>query len=661
MIYLNKIELYDIKKFSLKHVFDFSSEEKIFTLSGKNGCGKTTVIESLMLCQMAYFFKKYDKNLSENQISKCNKQILNYLTNKKSYIKIVFSCDFNEDGTNEINFKIFKTKEFWNIDISEDDSKIFDKYWNLDDPKGLFFFINSDKYYEEESISYDNMKIQKEDKKRSLLESIVDYNNVTKHIYSRLVNDYILSRLNPSGQQTAHKIAKVLFHSLLPSIQIDNFTGSNEGEFKSQAKHETGGKFDFRYLSSGEKTVFYSCLILNYFPNLGLLIIDEPENHLHEDLLLKFVDLLYRITECKNYPELIFNLQKDMDEDEDSELSDDKTEKRTKGFESNVKKYFSSFNLHKVLFTTHNKALIYKTFYLGSNFLINDKLEFLKQNDAERKLHELGITSGYEKLLFVEGDDDKNRLEIILKGLPIEICVLNNCETVLSVYQSIEKIKQNIHSIDFCFLMDRDTRELNFFADLMHADSDFYNKHFIPTWGHEFENYYLDKKLIEGIFLKNSSAVTDLTVPESEIESWLEEAAEKTKTTVFRKDLNEKLDFNLKCFNQLIKMDEINVSLTDENVFGDYAQRIEDNIKTKNIKDEFIQTYKQIIEKYKKWNTEKLKLCDGKEALNTIMPKLKLNSNQINDAIRLLVAEDVDEEYQFTKLVKQIKKKLKLV
>ena len=57
MITISKILLNNIKRFKGSHEFKFS-DKNVFTISGKNGSGKTTIIESLMICQMAYFVHK---------------------------------------------------------------------------------------------------------------------------------------------------------------------------------------------------------------------------------------------------------------------------------------------------------------------------------------------------------------------------------------------------------------------------------------------------------------------------------------------------------------------------------------------------------------------------------------------------------------------------
>ena len=59
MLVLQSLTLYNVKKFKGENTIDFSdTENKIYSLSGNNGSGKTTVLHSLMIAQMVFFMKQ---------------------------------------------------------------------------------------------------------------------------------------------------------------------------------------------------------------------------------------------------------------------------------------------------------------------------------------------------------------------------------------------------------------------------------------------------------------------------------------------------------------------------------------------------------------------------------------------------------------------------
>jgi len=240
----------------------------------------------------------------------------------------------------------------------------------------LVFYLSSDKYFREESVTYDKIKIS--DKNNYILDYIFGYENFSENMYQLFLNDYIKERLIPGSPR--HDIyfgaAKILFNYLIPYIEISNFTGTKKSEFQLLVKNSRSNNFDVRLLSSGEKTIFYLCLLLSYFTSIGIILIDEPENHLHESLLNKLVNLLVEITQSESLLEILQKYSH-------SEIKE------------YLGKYYCKYNLQKIIFVTHSKSLIYNNFQFGQNLVIDNSVQTLNYENAEKKLREIGLSSIY--------------------------------------------------------------------------------------------------------------------------------------------------------------------------------------------------------------------------------------------------------------------------
>ncbi|MGN4444801.1 hypothetical protein ACTFOB_07770 [Bacillus cereus group sp. MYBK79-1] len=203
--------------------------------------------------------------------------------------------------------------------------------------------------------------------------------------------DWAYKRLIPTkGKQDFYfKLGSFLFNQLFPHIRFKNFSANNfrTDEVVALVSNEvTGGsRYDLRKLSSGEKTVFYLFLYLNFVGRISLLIVDEPENHLYEGLILNFVTLVSQLgRDDINYKQVLDELN----------LPGNLAEK--------VDTYMPQAGHNKIsqtILMTHSRVLIYSAFDLGSNFILNeDGLSVLEYNRCERMLRELGISSIYNKV-----------------------------------------------------------------------------------------------------------------------------------------------------------------------------------------------------------------------------------------------------------------------
>jgi hypothetical protein len=83
-------------------------------------------------------------------------------------------------------------------------------------------------------------------------------------------------------------------------------------------------------------------------------------------------------------------------------------------------------NLKQIFFLTHSKNLIYNNFSYGKNYIVNKGMNEITYANSENVLRQIGLSTVYSKVLFVEGKDDYDFLQnillhIILKSNHLEI------------------------------------------------------------------------------------------------------------------------------------------------------------------------------------------------------------------------------------------------
>ena len=652
MLELQQLILIDVKRFEGTNNVDFSNTEaKLISLSGNNGSGKTTILHSLMVAQMVYFIKENNLEIKYPELVQkcnCNDKVFQLLTKEKSQIKIKFRSDENDCGFT-LSVKSLQEKT-WEIKYDSPKSQeLIGKYWNLTDPSCLFFYLGSDKHYSEESVTYEKIKISTKDNQSYLLDYILDYSHFSENMYQTLMNDYIRERVIPGNPR--HDIyfgaAKILFNNLFPNANIKNFSGIKKSEFQLMVKNEKSGTglFDVRLLSSGEKTILYLCLLLSYFTNIGLLLIDEPENHLHEKLLNELMIMLKKITESQSYAEVLQNYQKG-------------------SLKKYIKDYYTNYKLQKVVFVTHSKYLIYSNFQFGQNFIVDKKVRQLNFDDAEKELREEGLSSIFEKILIVEGKTENQLLYQILGDSGVHIYPIIGCSQVLNLYNKIRLLKNHLHSVKFVFMIDSDTKNKNKFDKVREEDPSFYDSHFVLLNKHEIENYFIDIKLLKDVCDEHNLNSNE-TVSQKDLQTMIEKEVEETKELVKQKALNEKLHDYIVDLAEKVKQRDILVS--SKASFESYIKPIFEDIHQDYFND-VMSIFSEVNSKYENWGNDKYNLCDGKKAYgilkSKIADKLDVKPNRIDNSIYKLLQQDVysskPPKYELTTIIKDIQKKLEL-
>lgn len=610
MLELQTLTLFNVKKYIGLNIIDFSeSESKIITISGNNGSGKTTILHALMISQMAFFIKSnyLEMNFSELVSNyNCYEAIKQELNQDDSYIEIKFLSDNIPCG-----FKLYNKQEYgdpWGIEYSSTESlELIQKYWNLSNPSCLFFCLCSDKHYSEESVSYEKIMISKKTKIDFLLDYILGYSSFPENMYQMLMNDHIKERLIPGSPRydIYFVAARALYSYLIPEINLGQFVGAKNPEFQLMVRNDRTSKnnFDIRYLSSGEKTIFYLCLLLNYFRSIGLLLIDEPENHLHENLLYKLLSLLSEVISSTSYVDILRKYSKET-------------------IPSYIENYYKDYHLQKVIFVTHSKSLIYSNFQFGQNYVINNGIEKLEYENSERLLRESGLSSVYENILVVEGSTEEKLFDHVLDDEGIHIVTANGCDQLLGLYRKVKELKDYLHSTNFVFMIDRDTKNKEKFEKVRNENPDFYDSHFVLLDKHEIENYFIDKELLFDLCEKYKLERENIYISSIELSSIIDCAVVESKECTEKKEINEKLHDYIIDLASKVKQKEI--CIQDKQSFMNYINPIFDDIH-----QEYYEAVSNIFEtienKYKNWESQKYDLCDGKKVYVQIKKLYRIN------------------------------------
>ncbi|MFS8602688.1 AAA family ATPase [Priestia megaterium] len=699
---LQRITLNNIKKFNGTSTFDFSKSKEINTISGKNGAGKTTVFNSLVLAQKAFFINLImTRDHTSELYEEVGKELFVLMNDKNSYIEIFFKINQKEiisvgvqDFINnqvaaaieetevgikedeiyiEVSFKlkvnkIILERVFWEIEIDESNNMLIQEFWNLQNPRRIITFIESNKNIIEGDVTYSNIELKPESTDISpMIDLIINYKNSFKQLYRQLINDYVYERLIPAnrGASTIRKdismqATKVLFKNLMPHLDIKNFSGTKrDQQFILTASTNTSNKknslFDMRNFSSGEKFLWYLLLYINYIKNTGILIIDEPENHLHEELVCKLAGLLKDISLVDSYPEFILNLGLDSDIFK-------------KGKTENLDKYLSAayecFELNQVFLLTHSKSLIYSNFTVGTNYVVDQKLMEITYDECEHTLRDIGISYVNDKVLFVEGIKDLGRISGMLGEYNIKIQELGSCEQVIKTFLAVSKVKKFIRESQFVFLIDRDTRDESDINSLRNNFPEAFDKYFIVMEKHELENYLLVPTIFHKVLKAQENSYSSYNAP----------SKEEIEKRMFK---NASLQLNntkqLYASQKIIKKIEVLKRGTDKNFieFGS-LQAYQDSINSKffegetfiAIKEEILNLYEEVEKKYNEayWKKNWLDLCEGKMVFNKTVGELCRDAGLINKRLEEEIFTCIinDSSSQLYKLNKQILEKFQI-
>ncbi|MBJ6116905.1 AAA family ATPase [Pontibacter sp. BT310] len=651
---LKTLNLKNIKSFVGEREFDFSESAKINTVSGINGSGKTTVFKSIILAQKIFFAEQVNSFVSTK--IDYSKDLQNFFINSNSYIKLEFEIYDTTLKTASFTIKCIERKKE-NVSVRLDgipeEVELIKKFWNIKSPTNLIVYIDSNRNILESDFSNENIQLKQSDSNDLALEYISHPEKIFYSTYERIIRDYIRERVIPGSPRAdlPHIVSKILIRDILNYLTISNFTGLiKKNQFTLQVKRNEGSKgnsYDLRNLSSGEKTLFYIYHFICYVKNIGMLIIDEPENNLHENMLSKFVISLNDICNNESFADYIIGTAQ-------------KNDFAIKpNFAKQIKSFYKNHNLSQVFLLTHSKNLVYNNFTLGKNYVINDTLSLVDYDNYEKVLREIGLSKIINKVLFVEGKTENEILESILSPHNIKVKSLGGCSEVIETYKRYLKINREIRDVQFCFLIDRDTRTEADIDNIRSKDEVFFDEHFIVMDRHEIENYFLEAKMFYELYSKHKIGYSGIKVPlEKILEQRIKGIADNHQEKVLRKRIQNLNQNSLAS----IKLAISNKSLLIDSKF-DYDNHIDTVFKLDNLKvtvEIIKENYNSIEEIKSNWNTEWINLCDGKVVFNEFIREV---SNELEIQTKRAKKELVEiglgsKKYEVSKIVDTILLKL---
>lgn len=651
---IKKVYLKNIKSFKGECEFDFSNSLTINTVSGINGSGKTTLFKSIIIAQRLFFYEQAKDNKYFHKA--ILDDLVNCFTTDNSHIKIVFDigeADFHPEF-------IIKCSGFggdnisWELVCGELDLVRIKENWDLENPRNVIVYIESNRFINEDDFSHEGVSLRNSSAESNLAVDYLFYpDKLFSSIYERIIRDYLRERVIPNKprKDLPHVASKVLIHKLLKYIHISNFTGiAKDNQFilqvsPSKMKKGASGLYDIRNLSSGEKTIFYIIHFICYVKNIGMLIIDELENNLHENMLSEFVLLLKNICDSKNFGNLI------------SKISANNNDKLGDNIAKQIDAFYMQHELAQVYLLTHSKNLIYNNLSAGGSYIIDEKMKQINYDDSEEILRSIGLSVVTSKILFVEGKGDNRLLEDIMAPHNIKVRALGNCEEVIDTYNKYLKIKEGIRDVQFCFMIDKDTRSDDDIDRIRLKDTNSFDKYFIVLERHEIENYFLDSSIYIHLYKNHHSLFPDIMTPSAaNIDSDIKSIADKYKGKVIKKTLQ---NLNQKSFGKLKAAASKDLSIGSKIEYDAFVDGVfsgnEFDVTINDIKNNF----KIAKESVKNWNEDWINLCDGKavfkEFINSLVTKLGVNHLRLMSEAASIALKS--EKSEASKLINKIFKR----
>lgn len=626
---VRKISLKNIKSFTDEVSFEFG-DSSINALSGVNGAGKSTLLKMIWLVQKAHYIFQ---DFTDGEADEFHLELIRFLVRKDSYFSLTIIFD-----EQELELKLSRDKDKPRAELTYSNEELANKMWNRDSPKNLILFVDASKEFSEETLAFDEIDIAGNDSTSLLMTAILNPNKLFSGIYRQLVKDWAHERLIPGADRLFYfQVAGRLFNRLIPKVVLSNFSGSYKPrEFVLLGKSLQGGAsslYDVREFSSGEKALLSTLTFLCLSKSVSIFLIDEPENHFHESLLLKFVSLLNELSQEEGFVSVV------------SKIPDPKLLRAGKARlaklenapESNryidklqLKRIYGGTALSQVILSTHSKSLIYKIFTLGQNFLVERSVEKLEYEDAESTLREIGLSTTYSKVLLVEGTGDNEALESLFAADNIKVKPMDGSTAVADSFKRLAALEKYVHDSRFVFLVDSDNKSEKYFKKLEANNPDFYKRTFIKLDVHELENLFLDASILAEIISSYSQLVghdaKKFTI--SYIDSVIDDCARSSLPTVYKKEISLQ-------FMQSVEQHFAKLIWGNEKFTWSDAVSIEAQVKAgltaeanETLNKTFLEKSAEVFERYKTISgSDLVKRCDGKQTLGRVCHRLGTESH----------------------------------
>lgn len=638
---IKKIQLNNVKSFESVIECDFDENTPIFSISGRNGAGKSTILKAAYLIQKAYF----SKLLGQEYWDEFDKEIRRFLNSADSYISLTMLED-----KDEVTLTLLIEKQKIKLDCNN--NEFLKKYWNLKSPENLILYIDASKGFSEKTLQFNELNISDNSKVDLAIEAVLRPEQLFSGIYRQLVKDHVHGRLIPSKPDRLlyFRVASKMFTTLIPNVELKNFSGKHkEGEFVLLGKANADKRkplYDVREFSSGEKALLSTLSFLCISKSVCALFIDEPENHFHENLLLEFISLLYAL--CEN-----------------GGLLGWATKENKSGGSLNLKeewieKEYRDHQLNQVIFSTHSKTLIYKIFTMGKNFIVSDGVKEINYEDAENDLRELGLSTIHSKVLLVEGTGDHESLESILQGKNINIKPLGGSKEVIETFKKLAAVKKHIRDMKFVFLVDSDNKPDEYFNKIRGLDPIFYDESFIKLSKHEFENYLLDENVFKTVVnhYVSFSGEHEKQLSIQDIKEKMKEFAISSLPQVYKKETSLALNHKIETFfsnklwgNKSFEWDN------KDNIVTQINDNVLDIKSIQSLASELKASISSVFEMYEVDNYNTLiNRCDGKQVFGKAAGYFANHSGVENKVFKKAIYRNavISDDSELTLLVKDI-------
>lgn len=663
---IRRLILKNIKSFTEETEVDFG-EKPINAFSGVNGAGKSTLLKMIWLVQKAHYQKQ---SVGNGEWELIQQELARFMSRKDSFFTLHFDFDSNAHS-----MTLRRLLVHGDVTLEYSDEPLANQMWNAASPKNLILFVDASKGFSEDTLLFNEIDIAGNDPTSLAFTAINNPSELFVGIYRQLVKDWAHARLIPGKPDRLFyfQVASRLFNKLIPKVMVSNFSGSHTPkEFVLLGKtvsESNAHSYDVREFSSGEKALLSTLTFLCISKSVSVFLIDEPENHFHESLLLQFVALLRDLCEPDGFVDVVQKIpgpkraKSKKGGAADADKGEELTSKGRLLDPSQLKAVYGGAALSQVILSTHSKSLIYNVFSHGQNILVEKQLLPMEYGNAEGVLREIGLSTTYNKVLLVEGEGDSEALDNLFLDENIKIKQLNGSNAVIDSFKRLASLDKYLLDSKFVFLVDSDNKPAGYFEKIEKINPDFFKRTFIKLPVHEFENLLLEPK----IFAKIISSYAEVIGKDAKkftlkyIEGIIESKAKESLPQVYKKELSL-------FFMQSVERHFSELIWGDKKFKWDSAPTIESQInailtskQAETLNSELVNETKDVFDRYIKMDTRELiKRCDGKQTLGLVCHHLSteagISASDLRRGLYKHAREDATSEV--SKIVSDIKRRL---
>lgn len=386
-MYIKQIILNNFKSYEN---FEFNVNKKFNVIIGENNIGKTTIFDSILLWGMAYKLLITADGKTFYKKTQSNSMNINF--NKLLIFRIVNAVDlfYNHKEVMSITIVVSHNNIDYNLRIDFDIPTIEDSYIRVRNHNTLADFHSFAEICKSQgfklidviSIGFTKPVSFIDREELFLNKAQIHRKSYTGKNYETLRNKILNTQLDRKFEYLEKKLSIVLNKNI--ELSYKNPNRDDEEFIKINIKIDENKEMDLSLVGSGILhilEIFSSLFVKEKNENgLNIILIDEPDSHIHSDLQAKIIN----------------------------ELKKDE---------------------HRQIFIiSHNERILTQTnlgelFYLSKWVKRNNSLNSTKVKDFIHikkelggKLYELESIEENKPILFVEGDSDK---EILLKAFEL--------------------------------------------------------------------------------------------------------------------------------------------------------------------------------------------------------------------------------------------------